>query len=73
MEEAPNTQIRYIARVYNPRLSASRTLWGVYDTVRYSWPVQIPGVPRKIKQDMRTQAEAEEEAMWLNAQKNHGL
>jgi hypothetical protein len=55
---------RFVARSFK---DGKRTLWGVYDTVRYSWPIQIPGVPRRIEQDFHSEKLAQMEADWLNS------
>jgi hypothetical protein len=39
-------------------------IWGVYDTVKPSWPAYIAG--RKIVHFTKNKAEADRDATWLN-------
>lgn len=53
---------RYVAKaIQRPR----SVRWGVYDRQEASWPVQRPDLG-KVKQEMRTEAEAQTEADRLN-------
>jgi hypothetical protein len=40
-------------------------IWGVYDTVKPSWPAYVAG--KKIAGFTQDKAEAERDALWLNS------
>lgn len=56
-------KIRFVAKQINKS-------WGVYDIQRGSWPVQTPELGL-VKQDLKTEAEAQAEADRLTASITH--
>lgn len=60
-------ELRFIAKLFD----AKKKIWGIYDKARGSWPVRSPELG-EVKQDLKLELEAAEEAERLNAEHSVG-
>lgn len=56
--------MRYVVREQDPGRYPDQQVWGVYDTLKPSWPAIVDG--RRIANYTTDKAKAEADATWLN-------